>query len=421
MSMTTQQYKALKGAVLSKPPCISGTVPLPPEAAILFFHHGDTTGRLSFTSPDNAEVELLAKCCEPATFGLNKEDVYDETYRKAGKLDIDSFAMNIDLARLELVEEISSRLLAQERPFRAELYKLNVYGSGSFFKAHKDTPRGENMFGSLVLVLPVPHKGGELVLRQNGNEWKYDSSALTSQDGTPTISYVAFYGDIEHEVLPVECGHRITLTYNLFFKESQIWGASSYDINSHPLKIELEKALKDPMFLKDGAFLGWGLQYDYPVEARPTEGRRRRMNRLDVVADNLKGEDALIAQICEDLKLTAETYVIFEFSEDQPEIVLRHIPSLSGVNEEQIYSYLSSLDDAKQVVDATYRNKVSADESGIPPEVIWWLNNPKYVNAEVPHVGWGNQACLDYEYGCFCLLIKVDEYEARVGDVASQA
>ncbi len=84
--------------------------------------------RLNFFQPDNAEVELLAKCCEPATFGLNKEDVFDETYRKAGKLDVDCFAMNIDLARLELVEEISSRLLAQERPFKAELYKLNVYG-----------------------------------------------------------------------------------------------------------------------------------------------------------------------------------------------------------------------------------------------------------------------------------------------------
>lgn len=93
--------------------------------------------RLSFANPDSAEVELLAKCCEPATFGLNKEDVYDETYRKAGKLDIDSFAMNIDLARLELVEEISSRLLAQERPFRAELYKLNVYGTvQSFVRFH---------------------------------------------------------------------------------------------------------------------------------------------------------------------------------------------------------------------------------------------------------------------------------------------
>ncbi|KAG5220214.1 hypothetical protein IMY05_C4645000100 [Salix suchowensis] len=198
-------------------------------------------------------------------------------------------------------------------------------------------PRGETCL-VLVLVLPVPHKGGELVLRQNGNEWKYDSSTLTSQDGTPTISYVAFYGDIEHEVLPVESGHRITLTYNLFFKNPRILRAPSHDINSHPLRIELEKALKDPMFMKDGAFLGWGLQYDYPVEARPTEDCRRRTNRLDFVADNLKGEDALVAQICEDLNLTTETYVIFS-SKEQTEIVLRHIPNLSGVNEEDIHSY----------------------------------------------------------------------------------
>ncbi|KAF4567365.1 hypothetical protein EYR40_006364 [Pleurotus pulmonarius] len=417
MSMTIEQYEALQAAVLSKPPCISGTVPLPPEAATLFFHHGDTT---SFSNPDNAEVELLAKCCEPATFGLNKEDVFDETYRKAGKLDVDCFAMNIDLARLELVEEISSRLLAQERPFKAELYKLNVYGSGSFFKAHKDTPRGENMFGSLVLVLPSPHKGGELVLRQNSNEWKYDSSTLTSQDGTPTISYVAFYGDIEHEVLPVESGYRITLTYNLFFKKARIPRAPSHDIASHPLRVELEKALKEPTFLADGGFIGWGLQYDYPVQSRPIEGRRRRKNHLDAVAENLKGEDAIVAQICEELKLTAKTYVIFETEENQPDIILRHIPNLSDVPNEETYSHLADLPDAIEVVDGTHPIKATKDGRANRPEVIWWLNDPKYVNAEVPHIGWGNQAGLDYEYGCFCLLIEVDDYEARVGDVASQ-
>jgi hypothetical protein len=28
---------------------------------------------------------------------------------------------------------------------------------------------------------------------------------------------VAFFGDIEHEIAPVTSGHRITLTYNLYF------------------------------------------------------------------------------------------------------------------------------------------------------------------------------------------------------------
>lgn len=35
----------------------------------------------------------------------------------------------------------------------------------SFFKPHKDASRGEMMFGSLVIVLPTPQKGGGFVLR----------------------------------------------------------------------------------------------------------------------------------------------------------------------------------------------------------------------------------------------------------------
>lgn len=107
----------------------------------------------------------------------------------------------------------------------------------------------------------------------------------------------------------------------------------------------------------------------------------------------------------EELKLTADTYVIFDFTERKPDIVLRHIPSLSDVNEEDIYSHLSGLSDAKQVVDGTFPIKVRKDRREFHPEVIWWLNNPKYVNAEVPHIGWGNLATLDYEFVCSSRLM----------------
>jgi len=34
-----------------------------------------------------------------------------------------------------------------------------------------------------------------------------------------TIEWAAFYSDCEHEVLQVESGHRVTLTYNLYVSE----------------------------------------------------------------------------------------------------------------------------------------------------------------------------------------------------------
>ena len=57
---------------------------------------------------------------------------------------------------------------------QAELYKLNIYNSGGFFKAHVDTPKSEQMFGSFVVCLPTQFSGGELVLRHHGCTVKFD-------------------------------------------------------------------------------------------------------------------------------------------------------------------------------------------------------------------------------------------------------
>ena len=86
------------------------------------------------------DLQALADACEPATFGRNQEDVYDETYRKAFKLDSSNFALKFDPVQLGLVDVIRTEMLEEgkklivERPeagrgVRAELYKLNVYGA----------------------------------------------------------------------------------------------------------------------------------------------------------------------------------------------------------------------------------------------------------------------------------------------------
>jgi len=36
----------------------------------------------------------------------------------------------------------------------------------------------------------------------------------------PSIAYVAFFSDIEHEVAPVISGYRVTLTFNLYIDAS---------------------------------------------------------------------------------------------------------------------------------------------------------------------------------------------------------
>lgn len=68
----------------------------------------------------------------PASFGRGGEDVHDETYRKASKMDPESFSTNFNPYELGIIDTIAQVLLPSAaksddfRGVRAELYKLNV-------------------------------------------------------------------------------------------------------------------------------------------------------------------------------------------------------------------------------------------------------------------------------------------------------
>lgn len=64
------------------------------------------------------------------------------------------------------------------------------------------------MFGTLVICLPSPHTGGDIVLRHAGKEVTYKTSEIQP-------SVLCWYLDAHHEVLPVTSGYRWALTYNL--------------------------------------------------------------------------------------------------------------------------------------------------------------------------------------------------------------
>nr|VWO98178.1 Acetolactate synthase (EC [Ganoderma boninense] len=222
-----EQLQHLKSSIVAKPPYCQGTLALSQNDFTLFYGKEGNAQRINLSRASAAELQRLADACLPATFGIGGQDVHDETYRKAGKLDCEDFVTTFDASRSGLVDVIRTELLVENpkkvksEDVNIELYKLNIYGKDAFFKAHVDTPRSELMFGSLVIVFPTPHEGGALKLRRaagNGegetSEWTFDSSALLAQQEHPSIAYVAFFSDVEHEVMPVTSGHRVTITYN---------------------------------------------------------------------------------------------------------------------------------------------------------------------------------------------------------------
>ncbi|OCH89761.1 hypothetical protein OBBRIDRAFT_778099 [Obba rivulosa] len=317
VGLDDEQLKVLRDAIAAKPPFCSGVFNVRPEDLILFYGEDDNARRLGLATATVEELQHLARACDPATFGKGHEDVFDETYRKAGKLDVSSFAINFHPQSSGLLSAVRGDLLEgdRERPVRAELYKLNVYGIGSFFKPHRDTPRSKNMFGSLVLVFPTEYEGGELLLRHEGQEWSLDSASALSHAASPCVSYTAFFSDVEHEVKPVTSGYRVTVTYNLYFAAdpdvtlAADLGPVARDppANEVALKAALTRMLEDRSFLPEGGTLGFGLRHQYPFDKqRPYE------NDLGQLWKRLKGSDAMLLRVCEALGLEVSFGVVYK-------------------------------------------------------------------------------------------------------------
>ena len=135
------------------------------------------------------------------TSGRGEETILDESVRKVWQLTPDkvciggkSWAASFD----GILKQVIAGLGCQGMSVSAELYKLLVYDTGGFFLAHRDTEKSGGMFGTLVVVLPSSHRGGELLIRHAGREARVDLSGAEPSD----LRFAAFYADCEHEVRP---------------------------------------------------------------------------------------------------------------------------------------------------------------------------------------------------------------------------
>ncbi|GAQ83509.1 hypothetical protein KFL_001510120 [Klebsormidium nitens] len=116
----------------------------------------------------------------------------------------------------EIVNEMVKPALRLPNTVRVEprLSKLLLYDAGGFSKSqHRDMGKSEakGSFGTLMIVLPAAHSGGELIVRYAGQE----STFSVARDGLYNIHCAAFFAGCEHEILPVRTGFLLTLVYDL--------------------------------------------------------------------------------------------------------------------------------------------------------------------------------------------------------------
>jgi hypothetical protein len=101
-------------------------------------YSGRHSGRryINFANATPDELEQLTQACDPASFGVKQEQVLDESYRKAGKMDSECFSSTLDLFHTDLIKIIRDYLLEgleSTTGIKAELYKLNTYGKCLIF------------------------------------------------------------------------------------------------------------------------------------------------------------------------------------------------------------------------------------------------------------------------------------------------
>ncbi|KAJ7093439.1 hypothetical protein B0H15DRAFT_832331 [Mycena belliarum] len=336
--------KTLREALEGDVPYTGGVHPVKLEDLAVYYKTDEVRNArvIDFANAPEAHLAEIAAACQPATFGVAQQDVLDETYRKAGKMDLGKFSACLDVAASGLLDTISPDLLegqnaAQGKIIRAEMYKLNVYGPGSFFKAHKDTPRSEDMIGSLVIVFPTAHKGGELTLSHGGTTWTFDSAAelaARSPASGHAVAYVAFFSDVTHAVEPVREGYRVTLTYNLFLVDRPTRASAAAAGQRIPPAPErtfedaLRTLLADATFLPAGGLLAFGLAHQYPMPTPPKNVYNRETRKFEMdpkhlrlgvpeahslkpVLQTLKGSDARIRTVAEHVGLATHVKILY--------------------------------------------------------------------------------------------------------------
>jgi hypothetical protein len=172
------------------------------------------------------------------------------------------------------------------------------------------------MFGSLVIVFPTPHEGGALFLRHDGRERIFDSGRELAASREPSIGYVTFFSDVEHEVAPVISGHRVTLTYNLYFAGDEGTTSSNSVLehlslppatNENAFRETFKPLIENPEFMLIGGTLGFGMRHVYPIAFAMDHP-----DPLKPIYGTLKGSDAIMYQIARALGFQPVLYMFYE-------------------------------------------------------------------------------------------------------------
>ncbi len=161
----------------------------------------------------------LIQISSDAKFGLREKTLLDKKVRDTQEISSHKLKIDIDEKSLKLIlSKIRKGLgFPKDAQITLDLHNMLIYGPGQFFEQHQDSEKLDGMVATLVMALPFPHIGGDLVIEHNGEEDIFSSENIDSN----LVECVAFYADCKHQVKKVTAGYRVALTYNIVLKSKK--------------------------------------------------------------------------------------------------------------------------------------------------------------------------------------------------------
>ncbi|KJZ73341.1 hypothetical protein HIM_07345 [Hirsutella minnesotensis 3608] len=215
----------------------------PPSTGLNVSGIGDI--RMPLCKAQSAKLIAMAR---QAAYGKGSDTIVDTSARNTWELDASQFSFE-NQAWPAYLKGICVRVaqdLGITAPIKAKMYKMLIYEKGAMFKPHTDTEKIPGMFGTLVVCLPSSHTGGDVVVKHCG-----EKKVFRTQDYDQ--SYVCWYSDVSHEMLPVLSGIRWVLTYNLAVDPQNVRPtAGLQDADTKDLRDSLRMWLREPCASRQG-------------------------------------------------------------------------------------------------------------------------------------------------------------------------
>lgn len=242
----------------------------------------DGVGVISFPIL-NSQIQDIIKHAECAPYGRGGETILDTSVRNTWQLPpahVRIGGKSWGRSFQHILSTVTDGLGCTERDISAEFYKLLVYEEGGFFLPHRDTEKADGMFGTLSIVLPSVHCGGELLIRHAGREVTVDMSNTETSE----LTFAAFYADCEHAIKPITQGSRVCLTYNLLQRRT---GGKNKPITPPLYDSEADRAeaILEQTFKKSDA------------PAKPAWLLEHQYSPIGLSFSRLKGRDAALAKV----------------------------------------------------------------------------------------------------------------------------